>query len=791
MIPAEFSMPLSSGARLGSYEILSALGTGGMGAVYLGRDTKLNRNVAIKVLLDEGGAAGDSYRRLLREARAAARLDHPNICAIYEVGEADGRAFIVMQLVEGETLEMRLRRGPIGIAEAVALGAEIADALAEAHAQGIVHRDVKPANIMIASKGQAKVMDFGVAAFTADRAIAVETRTATTIADSALVGSLPYMSPEQLGGGPIDGRSDVFSLGGLLYEAVTGHRPFSGGNSATTISAILTREPRPISAHRPGVPNQLERILQKALAKSPDERYQSMRDFAVDLRRLRSDPDNRPAPAPSRTRRARIFTLAGALLVVAAGAGLTAHWLNGRAAPIRSMAVMPFANTTADPEMEYLADGITDQIIDRLSQLPDLTVMSHTAVFHYKGKDPNPVTVGRELRVEALLVGRLTARSSAMTIQLELVSASDGRHLWGAQYDRPLSEILALQREIPVDISTKLRVRLQPESATRLARADTTNAEAYQLYLKGRNAWETWTPKGATQAINFFERAITVDPNYALAYSGIADAYMIGSGPADIAVPEAQRRAREAATKALSLDSNLGEPHAAIAGVLLHVDWNFAEAEKEYQRAIVLNPNCAECYHEYSHLLLLLGRFDDSLRQSRKFLELDPVSHTPTEHLGYHYLRARRFADAIAQYLEDRRLYPDAADVARELGDAYYFNGMYHQAVDEYVKAGRASGTPAGQLAALTASFSQAGITGYLRRQIEQWMSAPQTDAIRFTTALYYARLADRDRTFELLEKLFAEHAQALVLLKEDPSFDSVKTDPRFNDLLRRVGLPQ
>ena len=783
-------MPI--GARLGAYEISAKLGEGGMGEVYLGRDTKLARNVAIKVLHHEDGADADSNRRLLREARAAARLDHPNICAIYEVGEADGLGFIVMQLVEGETLETRLRRGPISVVEAVALGAEIADALGEAHAHGIVHRDIKPANIMITSRGQAKVMDFGVAAITPDRATAGETMTSTAVVDSPLAGSLPYMSPEQLEGGPIDGRSDVFTLGGLLYEAVTGHRPFAGASAPATISAILTSEPPPLSAHRAGVPDQLERILRKALAKRRDERYQSMADFAVDLRRLLSDPDARTAaPVPHRLRPSRLFVLAGAALVVAVGAGWFAYRRTGRDAPIRSVAVMPFANTAADSETDYLADGITDQIIDRLSQAPGLKVMSHSAVFHYKGKEPSPPAVGRELGVDAVLVGRLAARSNAIAIQLELVNVADGSHIWGEQYNRPLSEVVTLQREIAVDISSRLRLRLEGESAARIARADTTSAEAYQLYLKGRIAWEKWTPEGAKQAIDFFEHAIAVDPNYALAYSGIADAYMIGPGPAGVGAREAQRRAREAATKALSLDSNLGEPHAAIAGVLLHVDWNFAESEKEYQRAIALNPNCAECYHEYSHLLLFLARFDDSLRQSRKFLELDPVSHTPIEHLGYHYLRARMFADAIAQYLEDRRLYPDAADQGGELGDAYYFSGKYPEAVDEYVKLGRAIGTPARELAALTAAFSHAGIAGYLRKQIELSASVPQTEWIRYSTAASYARLGERDRAFELLEQLFAEHADPMVFLKENPSFDSMHADPRFRDLVRRVGLPE
>lgn len=783
-------MPLTIGSRLGSYEILSALGTGGMGAVYLARDTKLARNVAIKVLQGEDGKGADSARRLLREARAAARLDHPNICAIYEVGEADGRAFIVMQLLEGKTLEARLRQGPIDVTEAVSLGAEIADALGEAHARGIVHRDIKPANIMIAQRGQAKVMDFGIAAPTPDRASPAET-TVTTVVESPLVGSLPYMSPEQVRGDSIDGRSDVFSLGGVIYEAVTGHRPFAGTSATETISAILTREPKPIAETRAGLPDELERILQKALAKNRDERYQSAADLAVDLRRLLRAPD-RAGTALARRRATwiRLSAIAGATVVVAAAAGLVVYGLSGRDAPIRSVAVMPLANAAADPEMDYLADGITDQIIDRLSQLPDLKVMAHSAVFHYKGKDQGARTVGRELGVEAVLIGQLTKRSNDIAIRLELVSVDDEHHIWGDQYIRPLSELVALQSEIPVDISTKLRLRLEGASAARLARIDTKSSEAYQLYLKGRSAWEKWTMDGARQAIDFFERAIAIDPNYALAYSGIADTFMIGSGPGSVTSDEADRRAREAAKKALSLDSDLAEAHSALAGVLTHADWNFAEAEKEYQRAIALNTSCAECYHEYSHLLLFLGRFDESLVQSRKFLELDPVSETPIGHLGYHYLRARRFADATAQYEEDRRLYPDANTLS-ELGDAYYFNGRYREAVDEYIKLHRSNGASATEVAALTAAFSHSGITGYLRTRIEQWTSAPQTDRIRFAIARYSARLGNKDRTFELLERLFAEHSSVLVTLKEDPSFDPVHSDPRFSDLLRRVGLPQ
>jgi eukaryotic-like serine/threonine-protein kinase len=782
-------LPLIPGTRHGVYDVIAPIGAGGMGQVFRARDTRLNRDVAIKVLHGAAGTHGDASRRLLREARAAAKLDHPNICAIYEVGESEAGAFIVMPLVDGETLEASLRRRPLSPDAAVLVGVEIADALATAHERGVVHRDIKPANIMITPRGHAKVMDFGVATALPGHFETANTQTATAGFPSVVVGSLPYMSPEQLGGGPIDGRSDVFSLGVLLYEAVSGRRPFDGGSATATISAILTNDPPPLGERIPGVPEELTRIVTKALAKSPDARYQSARDLAVDLQQMARQRDVRVA-APRRAQRRRpwLGVTASALILGAAGAA-TAYWLWGGNRAVGSIAVMPF-NNAADPEMEYLADGITDQIIDRLSQVPELQVMSHNAVFRYKRRDVDARTIGRELGVEAVLVGRLVHRAGAVEVHLELVNAADGRRIWGTRYDRPVSQLLALQREISLDISGQLRPRLGSDSRARLVRAPTENAAAYELYLKGRYAWEKWTADGAKQAIDFFEKAIAIDPNYALAYSGIADALLIGTGPPNVTPQDKHRRAREAATKALALDPQLGEPHAALAGVLLHADWNFAGAEQEYLRAIELTPSCAECHHEYSHLLLVLGRADDSLRHSRTFLELDPVSESPIGHLAYHYLRTRQYPEAVAQYKLDRKLYPEAARFS-ELADAYYFNDLHREAVEEYLHSLAANGVLPDRLTVLKTAFATSGMTGYLRAFIGQVEAGPDSTSKLVTLAAYHARLGDKERALDYLEQAYKVRAPELLRLKEDPSFDALHADPRFGDLLRRVGLPQ
>ena len=593
-----------TGRQMGNYKVLSRLGAGGMGEVYLAQDTRLGRKVAIKFLAPELAGDERARRRLLREARSIAALDHPNICPIYEVAEEDGTRFIVMQYVEGETLAVKTQRKPLELRESVDIAVQVADALSEANARGIVHRDIKPQNIMVSARGKAKVMDFGLAKIIEQSSLMEsEAETQSLLTEPGMIiGTIPYMSPEQVRGEALDARSDIFSFGAVLYEMISGRQPFAAESAAATASAILAKEPLPVARFAPEAPEELQRIVRKCLEKDREQRYQAARELLIDLHHLQKESGRTPETAlksvPEQHRIPHRYALAAAALLVFAIAGSWVYLSTTKTKGISSIAVLPFANIDADPDTEYLSDGITDNIIERLSQLDNLKVTSHTAVFHYKGREIDAQAIGRELGVEALLTGRVVKRSDALTINLELVDARNNTHIWGEQYDRKLSDLLAVQREIPVDVSDKLRLRLSGESKERLARVNTSNPEAYQLYLKGRYSWERFTQDGARQAVDYFEEAIKKDPTYAAAYSGLADAYLFGQGAgAGLPQKEAHRRARDAAMKALALNPTLGEAHASLAEVLLYDDWDFAGAEKEFKRSIELSPSYAEGRH--------------------------------------------------------------------------------------------------------------------------------------------------------------------------------------------------
>ena len=830
-----------SGQMVGHYKFISQVGSGGMGEVYLAKDTKLDRQVALKIL--PSGLAADRSRmqHFVQEAKAASALNHPNILTIHEVGEADGQHFIVTEFIDGMTLRERLA-APLDIEEALDIAIQISSALAAAHKVHIVHRDIKPENIMIRKDdGLVKVLDFGLAKMIPPRQpvdSAVDTTRIANTRPGVVMGTVAYMSPEQARGDTVDGRTDIWSLGVVLHEMIAGCSPFAAGASHEIIASILSRDSvPPLSRYSRVVPERLEEIVEKALSKNRDDRYQTIKDLLIDLKRLRqtletkaaidrsTSPDQVRVPASrtqtpateSRTyktqtassaeyivnqlRSHKKATVAGAAVLLVSIVTFTSVLIyrSGRrssvsAAPaISSIAVLPFSNAGFDPDTDFIADGITDNIIERLSQLPNFKVMSHTAVFHYKGQAVDPRAIGNELGVEAILTGRLIKRNDAIAISLELVNAKDNSHIWGGQYDRKLSELLALQQEIPLDVSDTLRLKLSGESKERLTHAPTDNAEAYQLYLKGRSAWEKWSLEGAKQAVAFFEEAIRKDPNYALAYAGLADAYIFGAGAgAGLPQKEAHRRAREDATKALSIDPQLGEAHAALAEILLHDDWDFAGAEREFKRAIELSPSYAECYHQYSHLLLLLGRIDESFVVSKKLLELDPVSQTPSIHLAYHYLYARQYDESIQEYKRALQLYPDAPPVAHiRLGDAYYQKGMYKEAVEEYFKTLPEEGLASDGVAALREAFARLGIKGYQQKRVEQLKGASQTDREYFIIAALYARLGEKDQSFAWLEKAYAAHSDELVRLKEEVGFDNLRSDQRYADLLRRIGLPQ
>ena len=777
-------MPLEQGTRLGPYEVVDTVGAGGMGEVYRARDARLNRTVAIKVLA-EGAADEHARRRFQREAEAASALNHPHILAIHDTGDAGGRQFIVMELADGGTLREWVCRERRSWQQVIDTLTGVADALGAAHDAGIVHRDIKPENILLTKAGYAKLSDFGIAKLV--EPIADQRGTHTATRPGAVMGTLKYMSPEQAAGRAADARSDIFSLGVVLYEAIAGRHPFAATTGLETLLKLQHESPPPLDGQATGVPAELARIAAKAIDKDPTRRYQSARELAIDLRRLQH-PSVGSTLGRSHGRR-RGLVIAAAVVVGLGAAAYGAYRSLDRGAAISSVAVLPIVNATGDANTEYLSDGLTDNIIQRLSELPSLKVMSHSAVFHYKGREIDVRTIGRELRVQAVLFGRLVKRGDVLGVHLELVSADDGSFIWGEQYDRSPGELPALQRDIPRDISAKLRVRLAGDSRARLERRSTGNPEAYALYLKGRYAWEKWTPDGSRQAVDFFERAIALDPSYALAYAGLADAYRIGAVP-NVPVRERHRRAREAAQTALALDDQLAEPHAALAGVLLYNDWDLAGAEREYRRALDLNPNCAECHHLYSHLLLALGKYEESLRESRKLLELDPVSETPVGHLGNHYLYARDFAAAVKQYNEDRRRFPDAAR-GFEVADAYYFSGNVPQAIDEYIAALQAGGGQPAAVTALRTAYAKSGASGFFRQRIGQLRASGPDPWTRVSVAALHARLGETDAALKTLEEAYTAHDDGLIALHCDPSFDPLRRDPRYRDLVRRLGLPE
>ena len=811
-----------------------------MGEVYLAEDAKLERRVAIKFLPPASVADEQARRRLVREAKAAAKLDHPNICPIYEVGEADGQSFIVMQYVEGETLASRTARKPVDLSECLDIAVQVADALAEAHSHGIVHRDIKPQNIMITPRGQAKVMDFGLAKMVEQRSNAeTEAETRSLLTEPGLImGTVPYMSPEQVRGEVLDARSDIFSFGVVLYEVVTGIQPFAFGNAAATISTILTKEPPPLARYSREVPSELERIVSKALRKDREQRYQTAKDLLIDLKSLSEEltfegklgtstparstgesetvTSNREArvetaPQPpartaeietTRSASSKDYLIGGVrrhkfqfaalvfLLITLAGVGI--YLVRGPGKAIDSLAVLPFANVSGDPNTEYLSDGITESLINTLSQLPNLTVMSRNSVFRYKGQEADAQVAGRDLKVQAVLTGRMVQRGDSLSISAELVDVRNNSHLWGEQYNRKLSDILTVQAEISREISEKLRLHLSGEQEKRLVKRHTDNNEAYQLYLKGRYYWNRRTEEGIKRGVEYFGQAIERDPNYALAYAGIADCYtQLGTNiSGGLASHDVMPKAKQAAMKAMEIDDTLAEAHTSLAQTRFLYDWDWPGAEIEYKRAIDLNPNYAHVHHWYSHYLLAMGRLKESLAESLRALDLDPLDLPITTHLGWHYLYAREYDRAIEQLRKaldmDSRFLP----AHLFLGQAYAQEAMYDKATAELQQAVSLSRETPVMVAVLGYAYAMSGKKGEAQIILHKLNALSKQRLVPSQEiATIHTALGEKDQAFEWLRRAYEERYSGLVYLKNDPALDGLRSDPRFADLMRRVGL--
>src|SRR5271168_1143354 len=681
------------GQTISHYRILRKLGSGGMGVVYEAEDTKLGRHVALKFLPEELAQDAQALERFQREARAASALNHPNICTLYEIDEAAGQQFIAMELLEGQTLQQRIAGKSLDAENLFELAMQIASALEAAHGKGIVHRDIKPANIFVTTLGQAKMLDFGLAKLAPAGAEASNDPTMTAERNltepGQAMGTVAYMSPEQVAGKELDARSDLFSFGAVLYEMATGRQAFSGSTTGIIFNSILEKNPALVSRMNPELPAKLEEIIGKALEKDREVRYQHAGDMRADLKRLRRDTTSGTTaakvanPTPWwRTRSAGIVAVAALLLAV--GVIGARYWWMNRSPAIGSVAVLPFTESSADPATEFLQEGISEGITDALSQMPNLKVMASSSVFRYKGKDGDPQQAGKDLKVDAVLTGRMVRSGDTLAVSAELVNVADGSQIWGERYNEKMADISALQQEIVSDISSKLQLKLSGKEKERLARRPTEDAEAYKLYLQGRQELNKFTDPGWRKAAEYFQQAVDKDPNYAAAYAGLADAYVLLGYNVDMPTKEAYEKARVAAERSIALDDTLPEAHAALARYQW-VKMELAAAEHEYRRALELNPNLALAHSGYSAYLASVGRFAEAEDQGRRAQELDPLSLQVNAWLGELSYYEHDFDKAISRSEKVLETDPNYAYPHITLSDTYLAKGACEQGFKEAV----------------------------------------------------------------------------------------------------------
>ncbi|OFW59529.1 MAG: hypothetical protein A2Y75_10160 [Candidatus Solincola sediminis] len=776
----------------GKYRVLDEIGQGGMGVVYMAEDIKLKRSVALKFLPQHLMHSPELKERFLVEAQAAAALSHANICVIHEVGEEEDRSFIAMEFVEGETLRDKTKKGPLATEEAVAIAVQVAAGLGEAHRKGIIHRDIKSANIMVTDKGQAKVMDFGLAKLRGGTSL---TKSQTTL------GTVAYMSPEQARGDELDQRTDTWSLGVVLYEMLTGELPFKGDHDQIVIHSILHREPKPLSKMRPGLPSGLEEIVLQALAKVSGERYQTMDEFQGDLEAVAEGL--KPLKARPAKRKIfgirKIYAYAGLGLVVvlfALNVGGLRNRLLGRAGRTEravKMAVLPFVNLSGDPEQEYLSDGLTQEMIAQLGRLhpQTLSVIARTSVMRYKKTETPIDRIGRELGVEYVLEGSAQREAGRVRIAAELIQVRGQTQLWADTYERDMSGILALQSEVAGKVASALALKLLPAEKARLANVKTVHPEAYEAYIKGLQHWYKLTPAGLDASQQYFELALEKDPDYALPYAGIA---LLWAGRQQFGLTppsEATPKAKAAALRAVSLDDSAAVAHYALAVVKAWSDWDWAGAESEFKRAIELDPSFPDARIYYAHLLNNLQRPEEAVAQGERSLELDPLNSLFRGLFAAVLLYARRYDDAIAQGGDALRSAPDDPLAHNLLWFAYFLKGMHKEglaAAKVYLKGVYADPDVE---KALDGVYAQDGYRNAMRAAAEALTAHfHKSYASPLDIAYLYVGAGERDRVLEWLEKGYELRDPNTPYIGM-PYFDSLRSDPRFQDLLRRMKLPE
>jgi len=746
------------GDTISHYKILEKLGEGGMGVVYKAQDTKLDRIVALKFLPAQYASDKELKSRFKREAQAAAALNHPNIITIHEVAEYENRPYFAMEYVEGESLKDLITRKDLSIDKVADIAMQICEGLAKAHEVGIVHRDVKPQNILIDKDGRARILDFGLAKLKKD---AMLTRTGST------VGTVAYMSPEQAQGEEVDYRSDIFSLGVVLYEMITGQLPFKSEHEAAMIYSIVNENPEPLARYKSNVPDELKRMVDKTMVKSREMRYQHVDDLRADLIQFKTEVES----------------------------GVT-KTLMTKAKPSPSIAVLPFTNLSADKEQEYFCDGMAEEIINALTHVEGLRVVARTSAFSFRGKKIDIREIGRNLNVQALLEGSVRKAGSRLRITAQLVNVADGYHLWSEKYDRDIGElscpgdIFAIQDEISLAIVDKLKVRLLGGEKAGLVKRHTKDLDAFNLYLKGRYFWNKRTEESLKWSIEYFNQAIEKDPGYALAYAGLADSNLTLQDYTFVSPKETLPKAKEAAHKALEIDSMLAEAHNSLAQVMFR-EWDWEGAEREHKLAIELNPNYATAHHWYSLVLTYMGRFDEAVAEMRLALELDPLSLVINRNLGMGLYYARRYDQALEQLQKTLEMEPTFSLTHAGLGEVYVQKAMYEEALKEFE---REKHIQKGLNPLVETwkgiTYAKMGRRGKARKILADLLErAKQAYVPLILTASLSFALAENDRGFEWLDKGYEEHDSTLLEIKVDPRFDGVRLDPRFIALLKKVGL--
>ncbi len=831
LAPQETQPKLREDERIGSFQIIRMLGAGGMGEVYLAHDLRLNRHVAIKVLPRNSTIDENARKRFEREAQSAAALEHPHICTIHEIGEYDGFSFIVMQYVEGETLSQKLKGGALTPGDALNIAVQVADALSEAHDQRIVHRDIKPANIIISSQNLAVVLDFGLAKRINFDSSETDSSLKMMLSQPGMIlGTVSQMSPEQVRGLEVDTRSDLWSLGVILYEMLAGKLPFSGETVSDTIVSILEKEPILID----DIPDKLQRIVRKLLTKNIKKRYQSAKNLLIDLKNLQRELDIRGELdrsivqnsssenemqlfaestnsgqtmqditnssssleyAVTQAKKHQFATAISTVFLVAviSAVGYFGFVLKGnRSDQINSIAVMPFVNESGNPDTEFLSDGMTETLISSLSRIPNLSVKARSSVFRYKGKDTSLKTIGKELNVQSILTGRVVQRGDQLTLSLEFSDVSTENAIWSQQYTRRQTDLILLQSEIASDVSSNLKIKLSVADEAQIVKSYTANPEAYQLYLKGRFNWNRRTKILLKQATDFFKQAIEKDPNYALAYSGLAETYVLFPSWGVASSIESMPHAKSAALRALELDDSLAEAHAALGAYLSQFEYDRISGEKHYRRAIELNPNYATARQWFAlDILASTKQFDEALMELKRAEEIDPLSPIIGTNLGDTLVYAGRYDEAIEQYKRTLSLDPNFAYAYYALGLVYGLKGMYPEAISETRKSLELNQNPIAQ-GYLGLWLAKSGERKEAMKLLDQLKQESAQDYVPgYSIALIYIGLNEKEEALNWLEKVVADRSPTLVYYAVSPVLNNLRAEPRFKGMLKRMNLPE